>query len=148
MPKPVKSLQPAAERIIILVNTAGTPSPFSFLPTTLLLLGLGWGGLFILFTSTEPTLLPRWLFFFLLVVAFTGLGLPVVAFLNYRFPSDPPVRVNVVVRQGLWVGVYAATLAWLQYGRVLNAALMVLLAFAFFAIEWFLRLRERTRWAP
>lgn len=130
------------------MSTAGTPSPLAFLPTTIFLLGLGWGGLFALFSSTEPTLLPRWIFFFLVVTAFTGLGLPVVSFLNHRFPNDPPARVNVIVRQSLWVGVYAATLAWLQYGRVLNIALVILVAFAFFAIEWFLRLRERSQWTP
>jgi hypothetical protein len=137
-----------AKAIITLMNTAGTPSPFAFLPTTVLLLGVGWGGLFILLTSTEPTLAPRWLFFFLVVIAFTGVGLPVMSFLNYRFPSEPPARVNVIVRQGLWVGVYAATAAWLQYGRVLNLALLILLGLAFFAIEWFLRLRERSQWTP
>ncbi len=130
------------------MNKAGTPSPFAFWPTTILLLLFGWGGLGLLVTSTQPNLVPRWLFFFLIVIAFTGLGLPTVSFLNYRFPSDPPARVNVIVRQGLWVGVYAATLAWLQFGRVLNPALIIFLALAFFAIEWFLRLRERSRWVP
>lgn len=128
------------------MNKAGTPSPFAFLPTTALLLVFGWGGLGLLVTSTQPNLIPRWLFFFLIAIAFTGLGLPVVSFINYRFPSDPPARVNAIVRQGLWVGVYAATLAWLQFGRVLNPALVIFLAFAFFAIEWFLRLRERSQW--
>jgi hypothetical protein len=71
-----------------------------------------------------------------------------MSFLNYRFPSEPPARSNVIVRQGLWVGVYAATAAWLQYGRVLNIALLILLGLAFFVIEWFLRLRERSRWEP
>lgn len=128
------------------MNKAGTPSPFAFLPITLLLLVLGWGGLLFVVTSTQPTLLPRWWFFFLIVVAFTGLGLPLASFINFRFPGDPPARSNVIVRQGLWVGVYAATLAWLQYGQVLTPALMILLAIAFFAIEWFLRLRERSQW--
>lgn len=130
------------------MNRAGTPSPLAFLPTTILLLGIGWGGLFVLFGSTEPTLLPRWLFFFLVVVGFSGVGLPIASFLNHRFPGDPPARVNVIVRQGLWVGVYAATLAWLQYGRILNLALVIIVALAFVAIEWFLRLRERSQWEP
>jgi hypothetical protein len=130
------------------MTTAGTPSPLAFLPTTILLTVVGWGGLFLLLNSTEPTLWPRWLFFFLIVVGFTGLGLPLVSFLNHRFPSDPPARVQVIVRQALWVGVYASTLAWLQFGRVLNWALAVLVGLAFFAIEWFLRLRERSQWTP
>ncbi len=130
------------------MSTAGTPSPLAFLPTTVLLTVVGWGGLFLLLNSTEPTLLPRWLFFFLIVVGFTGLGLPLVSFLNHRFPSDPPARVQVIVRQALWVGVYASTLAWLQFGRVLNWALAILVGLVFFAIEWFLRLRERSQWTP
>lgn len=129
------------------MNTAGTPSPFSFLPTSLLLLAIGWGGLFVLFSFTEPFLLPRWVFFFLVVVAFTGIALPVSSFFNYRFPSDPPATVRVILRQALWVGVYAATLAWLLYGRVFNFGLSAILAIAFIAIEWFIRLRERTRWS-
>ncbi len=128
------------------MNPAGTPSPFSFLPTSILLLAVGWGGLLLLFNLTEPVLLPRWLFFFLVVVAFTGLALPITSFFNYRFPSDPPATVRVILRQALWVGVYAATLAWLLYGRVFNTALAVILALAFIAIEWFIRLREKSRW--
>jgi hypothetical protein len=100
-----------------------------------------------LFNFTEPFLLPRWVFFFLVVVAFTGVALPVSSFFNYRFPSDPPATVRVILRQALWVGVYAATLAWLLYGRVFNLGLAAILAIAFIAIEWFIRLREKTRWS-
>lgn len=130
------------------MSTAGSPSPLAFLPTTILLSALGFGGLFLLLNATEPTLWPRWLFFFLIVVGFTGLGLPIISFLNHRFSSDPPTRVPVIVRQATWVGVYFSTLAWLQYGRVLNWALALIVGLAFFAIEWFLRLRERSRWVP
>jgi len=127
---------------------ARTPSPLSFLPTTLLFVLVGWGGLFALLNFSEPLLWPRWLFFFLVVVAFTGAALPVTSFLNYRFPGEPPATVRVILRQALWVGVYAGTLAWLLAGRVLNLALAVILALAFLAIEWFLRLREHARWEP
>ncbi|MBX3048711.1 MAG: hypothetical protein KIT46_00245 [Anaerolineales bacterium] len=127
---------------------ARTPSPLAFLPSTVVFMGLGWGGLFTLLNSTEPTLGPRWLFFFLVVVAFTGTALPVVSFINYRFPGEPPATVRVIMRQALWAGVFAGTLAWLRVGQVLNVALVLLLAAAFFAIEWFLRLRERARWEP
>jgi hypothetical protein len=125
---------------------ARTPSPLSFLPTTLLFMLVGWGGLLWLLNFSEPTLWPRWLFFFLLVVAFTGTALPVTAFLNYRFPGEPPATVRVILRQALWVGVYAGTLAWLRVGGVLNFALAFILASAFIAIEWLIRLRERSRW--
>ena len=123
-----------------------TPSPAAFLPTAVLFAVIGWGGLLLLMNTTLPYLGPRWLFFFLIVVALTGTALPATAFLNHRFPSDPPAGAAVVLRQAVWVGIYAATLAWLQYGRVfsLNLALILLVGFA--AIEWFWRLRERSKW--
>jgi len=127
---------------------ARTPSPLAFLPTAAILLLVGFGGLIVLLNSTEPTLWPRWLFFFMIVCGFSGIGLPVSAYLNYRFPSDPPARVQVILRQALWLGAYAATLAWLQYGRVFSWGLALILALGFVAIEWFLRLRERSQWAP
>lgn len=74
--------------------------------------------------------------------------LPVVAFLNNRFPSKPPVSAGVVVREALFVGIYFPTLAWLQLGRVLTPELILLLAVGLLAIEILLRLRERSQWKP
>lgn len=125
-----------------------TPSVSSFLPTTIILLILGWGGLFFLFQRTMPTVGPRWLFFFLWVLALTGTALPGVAFLNRRFPTVPPATPGIIIREAIWVGLYGATLAWLQLGRVLNLALGVLLASGFIAIEILVRLRERSQWEP
>jgi hypothetical protein len=125
-----------------------TPSVSSFLPTTIILLILGWGGLFFLFQRTMPTVGPRWLFFFLWVLALTGTALPGVAFLNRRFPTVPPATPGIIIREAIWVGLYGATLAWLQLGRVLNLALAVLLASGFIAIEILVRLRERSQWEP
>jgi hypothetical protein len=67
--------------------------------------------------------------------------------------STPDCRFSqptsgVIMRQSLWVGVYGATLAWLQIGRVLTLALAVLLALGLIVIEWLLRLRERSQWNP
>ncbi len=109
---------------------------------------IGWGGLVLLLNFSLPTLWPRWLFFFLLVSAFTGTALPIAAFLNPRFPSDPPARVQVILRQALWSGTYFSTLAWLQFGGVFTFALALLLVLGFAAIEWMLRMRERSRWIP
>lgn len=52
------------------------------------------------------------------------------------------------MREALWVGIYFPTLAWLQLGRVLTPALVLLLAIGFVAIEVLLRLRERSQWKP
>ena len=53
---------------------------------------------------------------------------------------------NVVVRQALWVGVFAATVAWLLYGRVFSLGLAAIFLVGFTGIEAFLRLWERSRW--
>jgi hypothetical protein len=124
------------------------PSVLSFLPLTILLLVAGWGGLIALVISTLPTVGPRWLFFFLVVLALTGTALPVTAFLNRRFPSTPPPTAAIVVRQALWVGVYGATIAWLQIGRVLTPALAILLVAGLALIEFLLRISEKSQWKP
>jgi len=130
------------------METRSTPSISSFLPTAFILAILGWGGLFLLIQNTIPTVGPRWLFFFLCVLAFTGTALPVVAFLNRRFPTVPPATPGMVIREAIWVGLYGTTLAWLQLGRVLNLGLVFLLAVGFIAIEILVRLRERSQWKP
>lgn len=124
------------------------PSPrvANFLPAALFLFIVGWGGLIFLIMSTLPTVIPRWLFFFLCVMAVTGTALPITAFLNRRFPSTPPPTYFVVVRQALWFAVYLSTLLWLQMGRVLNPALAILLAVGLGLIEFLLRLSEKSQW--
>ena len=119
-----------------------------FLPLSIALSVIGWGGLLIVLRSTVPTLGPRWLFFFLGVLALTGPALPIVYFLNLRFPSDPPVQEMVILRQALWVGLFGSTVAWLQLGRVLTMGLALILAGVFVLIEFLLRLFERSRWNP
>lgn len=109
---------------------------------------IGWGGLIALFIYTLPTVGPRWLFFFLCVLALTGTALPITAFLNIRFSSLPPPNSAVVVRQALWFGIFGATLAWLQMGRVLSPTLGILLAVGLVLIEFLLRLGERSQWKP
>jgi hypothetical protein len=123
-----------------------SPTFKAFLPTIVVLVIIGWGGIIILLNATEPTVWPRWLFFLLVVVAFTGITLPAAVYLNHRFPSKPPASARVMVRQALWVGVFAATLFWLNYGQVLSFSLAVIFFVGFTAIEIFLRLWERSQW--
>ncbi|UCD41219.1 MAG: hypothetical protein JSV69_11635 [Chloroflexota bacterium] len=130
------------------MDSQSSPSVRTFIPAALILALIGWGGLYALLNFTIPTVGPRWLFFFLSVLALTGTSLPIVAFLNQRFPSTPPVSSGVIVREALWIGIYFPTLAWLQLGRVLTPALIMLLAIGFIAIEILLRLRERSQWKP
>jgi hypothetical protein len=125
-----------------------SPRVANFLPAAFFLFILGWGGLIALIITTLPTVGPRWLFFFLCVLAITGTMLPIIAFLNRRFPSTPPPTAMVVVRQSLWFAIYGATLIWLQMGRVLNPALAILLAIGLALIEFLLRLSEKSQWKP
>ena len=116
--------------------------------SALVLIILGWGGLFLLITQTLPYVWSRWGFFVLALMAITGTILPFVYFFHRRFPDDPPADTNVIVRQALWFGVYGATLAWLQLGRLVTVYVILGLAGGLIAIEYFLRLRERSHWTP
>jgi hypothetical protein len=119
-----------------------------FFWTSLILILLGFGGLALVIMGAEPTPGPRWLFFFLLTVAVTGLALPVTYFLNRRFPTDPPVDPGVIVREALWFGLYVDVLAWLQIGRVLTSGMILALAAGLMLVEFLLRLGERSAWSP
>lgn len=130
------------------MKSESAPPVSSFIPAAIILAIIGWGGLYALVNFTIPTVGPRWLFFFLGVLALTGTALPVVAFLNHRFPTNPPAGSGVIIREALWIGIYFPTLAWLQLGRVLTPALVLLLAVGFIAIEILLRIRERSQWKP
>jgi hypothetical protein len=120
----------------------------TFFPAALTMFILGWGGLALLFYSTEPTVWPRWGFYILWTLALTGTALPVTWFLNLRFPSNPPAGEYVVMRQAIWFGVYGSTLAWLQLGHILTLWYILGLALGLIAIEYLIRMRERSRWQP
>ncbi len=127
-----------------------TPSFRQYLSSALILMIIGWGGLALLiFAFNAPPLVwARWGFFVLWCMALTGTALPISYFLNLRFPSDPPAESNAIVRQALWVGVYGATLIWLQLGHLVTLWVWVGLGGGLIAIEYLIRLRERARWRP
>ncbi len=124
------------------------PTVRSTLPAAILLAVSGWFGLVYLVLNTQPTLWPRWLFFFFSMLAVSGLSLPLVTFLNRRFPTQPGAGRNVLVREASLVGIYFATLAWFQLGRVLTWGLGLLLAAGLILVEFLIRLREKSRWDP
>jgi hypothetical protein len=113
--------------------------------TALFLTITGWGGLAVILLTTVPTLGPRWLFFFFLLLGLTGLIMPVVDFFNRRFPSKPRAEADVIIRQSVWFGLYGCVLAWLQFGRILNSGLVIFLAIGIVSIELILRMNERSR---
>ena len=116
-----------------------------FLVPAIIMAVIGWLGLALLFIFTLPTLWPRWLLFALSILALTGTALPVAWFLNIRFPSNPPAEAYVIMRQSIWVGVYAAILLWLEMGRILTFGLGLALGGGFIAIEYFIRMREKSQ---
>jgi len=134
--------------IILEVNDEKLPPFLPYLISSIILSVTGLVGLYILIDMTVPTLGPRWLFFFLLTCAASGLALPVAYFFNWRFPSATRVKPGVIVRQAIWAGVYLDLLVWFQLGRVLSLPLGVALAAGLAAIEFALRLAERSRFAP
>ncbi|MFZ3069745.1 MAG: hypothetical protein WA110_01300 [Anaerolineaceae bacterium] len=130
-------------------NKAQSPHSFKdFLPAFLVLILAGGVGLALVTTLLLPTLGPRWLFFFCLVLVAAGLSLPATYFFDLRFPSTPPAEKSVIIRQAMWVGIFVALISWLQMGRVLTLPLAVILGAAFVLIEVLLRLWERSRWKP
>jgi hypothetical protein len=122
-----------------------TPDHRGVFLTSVLMIVVGWGGLYQLVTTTLPLAFPRWLFFILLFMAVTGTALPFVRYLNMRFTPEPiPLPSGgVILRQSIWVGLFAVTCAWLQIPRVLNLPVAFFLGLSFVVIEVYLRLRER-----
>ena len=116
--------------------------------TSLGLMIVGWSGLYFLVNQTLPYVWPRWGFFVLVFMALTGTALPIVYFLHRRFSGEKAAEANVIVRQALWFGVYGATLAWLQLGRLVTIYVILGLAGGLAAIEYFTRLREKSHWKP
>jgi hypothetical protein len=124
------------------------PSFRPYLSSTLTMLILGWGGLAVVVFGIPPAVWVRWAFFIFWTLALTGTALPATWFLNLRFPSDPPAESSVIVRQAIWVGVYGAILAWLEASSVVTIWIAIGLALGMIAIEYIIRMRERSRWRP
>jgi hypothetical protein len=124
---------------------AALPSDYGGIAiASLLMMIVGWWGIYTLVTTQIPRVGQRWLFFVLLHIAVTGTIVPFARYINVRL--TPPHRLfppgGVIVRQSVWVGIFVVTCAWLQIPRVLNAPMLILLALAFVIIEVFLRSRE------
>jgi hypothetical protein len=130
------------------METRSTSSFLPYLSSTISLFVLGWGAAAIAIFSLTPTVWARWLFFFGGTLGLTGLAMPVIWFLNLRFPSEPPAGSTVIVRQAIWVGVYGVLLVWLQQARLVTLWIGLGLALGLVAIEYLIRMREKARWQP
>jgi len=121
------------------------PDHAGLLIAALLMMGMGWVGLIQLVLTSLPRIGGElWLFFVLLQLAVTGTALPIVRYFNVRFtPLDREVPPSgVIVRQSVWIGLFAVTCAWLQIPRALSWPLVIFIAIVFIVIEVFLRYRE------
>jgi len=96
-----------------------------FLPAFLILILLGGGGLALVTLFTLPTLGPRWLFFFFLVLLASGIALPIAYLLNLRFASKHPVDQPVIIREAL----LAASLWRFSHGCAWDACSLFRLPF-------------------
>jgi hypothetical protein len=125
------------------------PPPFRpFLIAAVFLVVLGTGLFAVAVFALEPTVWPKWLFFFGGTLALTGLILPAAWFLNLRFPSDPPAGARVILRQAAWVGVFGGLFIWLQQERLASLGVMAGLGVGLFIIEYLIRMREGSLWRP
>ena len=125
------------------VNTP--PDHIGLMIAAVLMMLLGWFGLFQLVTTTLPRIGGElWLFFALVQIAVTGTVLPLVRLLNVRLTSvmqDVPPS-GVIVRQSVWIGLFVVTCCWLQIPRALSLPLAIFVALVFIVVEIFLRSRE------
>jgi hypothetical protein len=123
-------------------------SPISkFLFTAIVLLVIGGGGLLVLFFFTEPTLGPRWLFFFFLTLVASAVTLPLVYLIQRRI-AHQRVADGVIIREAILFGIFIDLMAWLQLGRVLNGMIAIFLAVGFIVLEVLLRLSETALFKP
>ena len=116
--------------------------------TSVLLFLVGLTGLGYVIANTLPTLGPRWLFFFLLLIAVSGLAMPIAAFLNHRFQGSSGVDATDIVREAVLVGICADLLVWLQMGQELTTTSALIIVVGFALIELLIRVIEHSRWKP
>jgi hypothetical protein len=115
--------------------------------TSLILVVLGAGGLVFIVFFSEPTLGPRWLFFFFLTNCATGLALPVTYIMQRRLAKQY-VPVSVLLREAILFAIFIDLLTWLQLGRILSNLMILILAGGFILLEFFLRMAEKATFQP
>ena len=126
-----------------------SPAVIKFVPAAIVLGGLGWTAVVWLFINSVPYAAGiRWVFFLSFFLAVSGSALPGIAFLNRRFAGRIPATQSVILRQSAWVGLYAASLAWLQIGKLVTFATAALLGVGLLVLETLFRLREIGGWRP
>ncbi|MCL4254837.1 MAG: hypothetical protein KJ043_13820 [Anaerolineae bacterium] len=122
------------------------PDHAGVLLASMAMVGVGGVGLATLFTIALPRIgAELWLYFLCIHLLVTGITLPLVRFVNMRFTplnAEPPSG-GVLVRQSVWLGLFAVITVWLQILRALSVVTLFLLALVFIVLEVFLQMRER-----
>ncbi len=77
------------------------------------------------------------------MVAATGLAMPIVYYANVRFGRGEQPPMLVIVRQALWVGLWAAFCVWLQMNRSLGLVVALLAALVLGTVELLFQVRRR-----
>jgi len=130
------------------MDDKGSPPVKIFLPISLILAIPGWILLIYLVTNTVPELQNRWLFYAAIVITITGSSFPPVAYLNRIIKPFGPANYEIVIREGIMIGLYTAILLWLNKGQVLSFGLALILAVGLTLVELLIRLRNRSAWSP
>lgn len=120
----------------------------TILPVAFLLAVPGWIWLVYLVTQTSPKVGNRWMFFAAVVLAVTGTSAPLVAMVNRVVRPAPARYFETVLREAVMIGVFSASLLWLNKGQVLSFGLAVILGGGFLLVEVLLRLRSGSIWLP
>ena len=115
--------------------------------TSLILFLLGGGGLLFIIVFMEPTLGPRWLFFFFLTIFSTGIALP-CAYIIQRRLATQTIPPNVLMREALFFAIFIDLTVWLQLGRIISNLIILILAAGFILLEVFLRMAEKATFKP
>jgi hypothetical protein len=77
------------------------------------------------------------------LVAVTGLSLPLAYYLNKRFGRSGSQSFLVVLRQAMWVGIWVAFCVWLQINRSLGIGVAILVAGVLVTVEVLLQIRTK-----
>ncbi len=94
-----------------------------------------------LVTSADPVIILASLAAAMVTV--TGLFLPLAYFLNALIGKGRSSGFLVVLRQAMWVGIWAAFCIWLQMHRSFGIGIAVLVAAVFIVVEFIFQLRSQ-----
>jgi hypothetical protein len=120
------------------------PAKSPIINPMIIALGLGiagWLGVIYVLSNVHPTLLAKAAFLAVWAIALMGTAWPVLLAVHRRFWGEPTVWT--VWRQGMWVGAFGATAAWLQMNRLFNIVWAIVVAGVFVVIEIIVGLRAR-----